>query len=220
MKKFFSYFMMFATTMVAMTTLTSCEEEDDYIAQQLREGDWQGKIGEYYTDRWGISGNSYATVMRFESRGSYYTSGRGYELNYNIYSPHHDYACYSFKWFIVDGDITLLYDDDIWTPIYIVDYSLSYSRFRGNIYTPTNQHIRFDFENLAYDDWDYYRSNRDRYGNYGDFENQNYFYARSAEAEANAIPVIDRTEIARQRSGEPEAISIASGVFAEAMRSR
>lgn len=216
MKKLFSHLMMLAMMMAAMTTFTSCEEEDDYIAQQLRNGDWQGYIGAYYADRWGISGSTYATVMRFESRGSYYTSGRGYELNYNVRSPHRDYACSSFKWFIVDGEITLLYDDDVWTPIYIVDYSLGSSWFRGNIYTPTNQRIKFDFENLAYDDWDYYRNNR--YGNYGDFDDPRYFRARAIDSEADGTLVIDRSEQARQNSGEQDAVSIASGEFAEAMK--
>ena len=40
MKKILSSIMMLATMMAAMTTLTSCEEEDDYIAQQLRSSDW------------------------------------------------------------------------------------------------------------------------------------------------------------------------------------
>lgn len=216
MKRICTYIMMLVTTMTAMITFTSCEDEDDYIAQQLRNGDWQGYIGAYYSDRWGISGSIYATVMRFESRGEYYTSGRGYELNYNVNSPHRDYACSSFKWFIVDGEITLLYDDDVWTPIYIIDYSLSSSWFRGKIYTPTNQRIKFEFENIAYDDWEYYRTGNGRYGNYGDFDDPRYFHARAMDN----VPFIDRTDIAREKSGEPEAISVASGEFAKAISAK
>ena len=199
--------------LAAMAAFTSCEEEDDYIAQQLRDGDWQGYIDEYYSDRWGISGNTYATVMRFESRGAYYTSGRGYELDYNIRSPHRDYACSSFKWFIVDGEITLLYDDDVWTPIYITDYSLGSSWFRGRIYTPTNKRIKFEFENVAYDDWEYYRNGH--YGNYGDFNDPRYFRSRAEDAKEAGVPFIDRSDIARQKSGEPDAVSMASGEFAK-----
>ena len=222
MKKLYSKIMMLATMLAAMTTLTSCEDEDDYIAQQLRNGDGQGYIGAYYSDRWGISGDTYRTVMRFESKGEYYTSGRGYELNYNIYSSHDDYACYSFKWFIVDGEITLLYDDDVWTPIYIVDYSLGNSWFRGRIYTPTNQRIRFEFENKAYDDWDYYRhrdsnGKYDRYGNHGDFGNPNYYHDSRTNT-ASEVPFLDRSSIAREKSGDPEAISVASGEFAKAIQ--
>ena len=214
MKKIYSLLLMTALMMAGTTTLISCEEEDDYIAQQLREGDWQGYIGAYYSDRWGISGSNYATVMRFESRGSYYTSGRGYELNYNVNSPHRDYACSSFKWFIVDGEITLLYDDDIWNPIYIIDYSLGSSWFRGYIYDGTSRRIKFEFKNIAYDDWGYYR-NDDRYGSYGDFQDQRWYRSRSLD---NNVPYIDRSDIAREKSGEPDAVSIASGEFAKAMK--
>lgn len=218
MKKIFSRIMMLATMMAAMTTLTSCEDEDDYIAQQLRNGDWQGYIGTYYSDRYSIHGDTYATVMRFESKGEYYTSGRGYELSYNIDYPHTSYACSSFKWFIVDGDITLLYDDDVWTPIYIYKYSIGSSRFYGYIHTPTNDRIQFDFENVAFNDWDYYRRN-DRYGNYGDFSHPNYFNSRTDVA-TDDVPFLDRTEIAREKSGDPEAFSVASGEFAKAIQER
>ena len=216
MKKTISFLMLLTLAVTATTALTSCEDEDDYIAQKLREGDWQGTIGAYYTDRWGISGSTYATVMRFESKGNYYTSGRGYELNYNTRSPHQNYACYSFRWFIVDGDITLIYDDDMWTPLYIVNYSLGSSWFRGYIQTPSSQRIKFDFENLAYDDWDYYKNSH--YGNYGDFGSQNWFRSRQVTDDGEPIPFIDRSDIAREKSGEAGAISVASGEFAKGMK--
>ena len=164
-----------------------------------------------YTD------NTYATVMRFESKGSYYTSGRGYELNYNVNSPHYDYACSSFKWFIVDGEITLLYDDDIWTPIYITRYSLGSSWFRGQLVTPYKS-IGFEFENVAYSDWDYYRNGH--YGNYGDFGDPRYYHSRTAPSDIEEVPFLDRTDIAREKSGDPEAFSVASGEFAKAIRER
>ena len=214
MKKIYTSIMLLTTMMAAMISLTGCEKEDDYIARQLREGDWQGYVGAYYADRWGISGSEYATVMRFESKGDYYTSGRGYELNYNTRSPHRDYACYSFKWFIVDGDITLIYDDDKWTPLYIVNYSLSSSWFRGYINSPSSQRIKFEFENIAYDDWGYYKNSH--YGNYGDFSNQSWYRSRTPKDEGGDVPFVDRTELVRQKSGEPEAISVASGEFAKA----
>ena len=215
MKKIHTHLLMLATLLAAITTFTSCEDEDDYIAQQLRNCDWQGYVGAYYQDRWGISGSEYATVMRFESKGAYYTSGRGYELNYNTHSPHMDYAYCTFKWFIVDGEITLIYDDSKWSPIYIIDYRLNSSVFQGYIYDGTNRRIQFSFENAgAYNDWGYY--NNGRYGGYGDFSNQNYYWSRTRAAEgiADSVPFIDRTEQARQESGEPDAVSILSGVFA------
>lgn len=213
MKKLFSKIMMLATVMAAMTTFTSCENEDDYIAQQLRNGDWQGYIGAYYSNRWNLSGNEYATVMHFESKGEYYTSGRGEELDYDTRSPRQDYAYCTFKWFIVDGEITLIYDDDKWSPIYILDYSLTSSRFRGYIRDYSNRRIQFDLENLAYDGWGNYNST----GSYGGFSNQNYFRSRQLAPEQPTLPFLDRTEQAREQSGEPTAVSVASGKFAEAM---
>ena len=214
MKKLLSSIMMLATMMAAMTSLSSCEEEDDYIAQKLREGDWQGYIDTYYSSRWDLRGNTYATVMRFTSKGSYYTSGRGEEVDYDTRSPYNDYAYCTFKWFIVDGDITLIYDDDKWTPLYIVEYGLTESRFSGYIRDISNRRIRFDLENTTYNDWGRYS----RIGGYGDFEHQNWYRSRTNMADASeAVPFLDRTDIARQQSGEQDAVSVASGEFAKAM---
>ena len=214
MKKLLSSIMMLATMMAAMTSLSSCEEEDDYIAQKLREGDWQGYIDTYYSSRWDLRGNTYATVMRFTSKGSYYTSGRGEEVDYDTRSPYNDYAYCTFKWFIVDGDITLIYDDDKWTPLYIVEYGLTESRFSGYIRDISNRRIRFDLENTTYNDWGRYGS----IGGYGDFEHQNWYRSRTNMADASeAVPFLDRTDIARQQSGEQDAVSVASGEFAKAM---
>ena len=194
MKKLLSGIMMLATTLAAMTSLSSCEEEDDYIAQKLREGDWQGYIDTYYSSRWDLRGNTYATVMRFTSKGSYYTSGRGEEVDYDTRSPYNDYAYCTFKWFIVDGDITLIYDDDKWTPLYIVEYGLTESRFSGYIRDISNRRIRFDLENTTYNDWGRYG----RIGGYGDFEHQNWYRSRTNMADTSeAVPFLDRTDIAR-----------------------
>ncbi len=214
MKKIYSRIMTLAMMMAAMTTFTSCEEEDDYIAQKLRDRDWQGYIDTYYSNRWGLSGNTYATVMRFSSKSIYYTSGRGEEVDYDTRSPFHDYAYCTFKWFIVDGELTLIYDDDKWSPLYIIDYGLNNSRFWGYIRDMSSRRIRFDFENADYSDWGHYNRN----GGYGDFTNQNWYRSRSMSADGSDVPFLDRTEQARQQSGEPDAVSIASGSFAEAMK--
>lgn len=217
MRKNFSYFMMLVMAVVALPMLTSCDEDDQYLADQLRDKDWQGYIGTYYSDRWGLSGEDFNTVMRFTSKESWYTSGRGEELDYSTRSSR-DYAYCTFKWFIVDGEITLIYDDDKWQPIYIVDYSLNSSRFRGYIYDGSSRKIKFDLENDTYDDWDEYNRHS---GNYGDFSNPRYYNSRMAptfgdEANTELLPlVIDRSEEARQHSGEPDAKSIVSGIFAE-----
>ena len=204
--------MLLLMMLVSMTAIISCEEEDDYIAQQLRDRDWQGYVGAYYSNRWGLSGSEYATVMRFTSKGSYYTSGRGEELDYDTRSPRNDYAYCTFKWFIVDGEITLIYDDDKWSPIYIIDYTLSDSRFRGYIRDYSSRRIQFDFESASYGDWGYYSHS----GSYGGFSNQQYYRSRTTDRQT----FLDRTEEARQNSGEPDAVSVASGSFARAMMQR
>lgn len=224
MKKTNIYLMMLALAVSVLPMLTSCDEDDQYLASQLRNKDWQGYIGTYYSDRWGLSGENFNTVMRFTSKDSWYTSGRGEELDYSTRSRY-DYAYCTFKWFIVDGEITLIYDDDKWQPIYIVDYSLNSSRFRGYIYDGTSRRIKFDLENTTYEDWGYYDNHT---GGYGDFSHQNYYNSRTTpdfaapdsavQPPLQAPLVIDRTEQARQNSGEPDAVSIASGIFAERMR--
>lgn len=208
--------LLFSVLAAIMGTFTSCEEEDDYIAQQLRNRDWVGYVGAYYSNRWGLSGSEFATVMRFTSKGEYYTSGRGEELDYDTRSPHNDYAYCTFKWFIVDGEITLIYDDDKWSPIYIIDYSLTSNRFRGYIRDYSSRRIQFDFESGEYSDWGYYSGRR---GSYGGFSHQQYYHSRET-TDAARTDFIDRTEEARQNSGEPAAVSIASGSFARSMRER
>lgn len=219
-KPHFTYILMLIPAVVFTLCLTSCDKTDSYIAEQLRNRDWQGYIGAYYNDRWGLTGEEYATVMHFTSRESWYTSGRGEELDYSRYSRS-DYAYCTFKWFIVDGEITLIYDDSKWNPIYILNYSLNDNRFRGYINDGSSRRIQFDLENLSYSDWGYYNRST---GSFGGFSDQHYYHSREARmtgGEADHSPstqeplVIDRTEQVRQESGEPEAVSILSGVFAE-----
>ena len=201
--------------LVSMTAIISCEEEDDYIAQKLRDRDWQGYVGAYYSNRWGLSGNEYATVMRFTSKGSYYTSGRGAELNYNINSPYTNYAYSTFIWCIVDGDIVLIYDDDIWQPLYITRYTLYTDRFRGYIeHGSRNERIEFDLRSTNYNDWGAYGST----GGYGDFRHQNWYRSRmtrSAEMPDDDVPFIDRTLLLQAEDGH-QPCSVLSGDFARA----
>ena len=212
MKRINYYIMMFVMAVIAIPCLTSCDEEDDYLAQQLRDKDWQGYIGTYYSYRWGISGDDYRTVMHFSSKESWYTSGRGEELDYRVGSRN-DYAYCTFKWFIVDGVITLIYDDDKWSPYYIRNYTLNSTRFRGRLDDGSDRKIEFDLENENYSDWDYYD---DRTGGYGDFSHQRNFYSRTAPTFDEDAPLfLNRSEEAKQHSGEADAVSIASGIFAE-----
>lgn len=222
MKKIFSHIMMLATMMAAMTTFTSCEDEDDYIAQQLRNGDWQGYIDTYYSSRWSLSGSTYETVMHFESRGEYYTSGRGCELDYDTRSPYNDYAYCTFSWCIVEGNVILVYDDSEWNTTWIRKYNLTSTNFYGYIDDGSGRNIKFDLENInAYGDWGRYGSVYDNrtYG-YGGFEHQNWLRSRAAAPADNNVPFLDRTDIARKNSGEADAFSVASGEFAKAIQER
>ena len=195
MKTMYTYTKLMIVALMAITAFTSCSsnDEDGYIASTLRNHDWEGTISEYYKSRWGFSGSEYSTVMRFESKDAYYTSGRGYELDCNLSSPRENYAFCSFKWFIVDGDITIIYDDAKWDPVYIIDYELNSNNFYGYIYNGSNSKILFDLQSATFDDWDYYR----RKG-YRDFTN---------------------TYMARELA-EPDGISVASGIFAEILKSK
>ena len=195
MQTMYTYTKLMIVALMAMTAFTSCSsnDEDGYIASTLRNHDWEGTISEYYKSRWGFSGSEYSTVMRFESKDAYYTSGRGYELDCNLSSPRENYAFCSFKWFIVDGDITIIYDDAKWDPVYIIDYELNSNNFYGYIYNGSNSKILFDLQSATFDDWDYYR----RKG-YRDFTN---------------------TYMARELA-EPDGISVASGIFAEILKSK
>lgn len=195
MKMLFSNTKQFFIAVMAMVCFTCCSsnDEDGYIASTLRNHDWQGRVSEYYQNRWGITGAEYSTVMSFQSKDAYYTSGKGYELDYSTTSPQENYAFCTFKWFIVDGDITIIYDDAKWDPIYIVDYELNSKNFYGYIYNGSDRKIQFDLESTSFSDWDYYKKR-----GYRDFTN-NY--------------------LAPQLVGDG-AVSVAKGIFAEKLKSK
>ena len=48
-------------------------------------------------------------------------------------------------WSIVNSDIILIYDDNIWAPVYIHDYRLYSNRFTGRMDDGTRRDILFDF---------------------------------------------------------------------------
>lgn len=197
MKKLFTYAFVMLMSLTAVTTLSSCEVDDQYEADLLISGDWQGYLGEFYRDRWGLSGNTYETVMHFEGRGAGSTSGLGYEVDYDTRSPYRDYAYCEFQWSIVAGKITLLYDDSAWTPVYIYDYRLNSRYFRGYMDDGSRRSIQFDFENVVFNDWA-------RYRNGGSWD---YRYARAAQGGGAAAPSV----VPYINNGK----SIRSGVFAQ-----
>ena len=190
---------------MATTTFTSCEMDDQDEARILIAGDWQGTLGTYYYDRWGLSGNTYETVIHFCENGYGATSGRGYEVDYDTRSPFYDYAYCEFSWSIVNGVITLIYDDSMWYPVFINDYSLSGSYFSGYMNDGTNRDIRFRLQNVRFGYWETYQS-------YCDYYYDDYYYSRtrSAEADSTATATDSKPEI-----NDGDGKSIMSGSFSK-----
>lgn len=211
MKRIYNYITMMMMAAMTLTTFTSCEEDDTYEAELLTNGDWQGYLGVYYGNRWNVTGNTYETVMHFTHNSAYATSGRGYEVDYDTRSPYRDYAYSTFKWFIVDGEITLIYDDDRWNPIYITRYTLHSSAFRGYINDGSGRDIQFDFDNVNFDGWGNYQ--RGSYGGFYDNYYDDYYYSRGTRS------VIDSAEVSEpvpyeRREFDEGGLSILSGSFA------
>ena len=154
MKKLFTYLTM---ALVTVTMFTSCDElwrdsEDREEAYTL-EGTWTGYIDTYIYDRYGLSGDSYRTAMYFEREDSY--GGWGYEVDYDMYSRYSDYYYCEFEWEVYGGEIRIRYADS-WNDVYINEYSLSDTYFRGYMDDGTSKDIVFK---LAYDnrfDWSYW----------------------------------------------------------------
>ncbi|MCR4602173.1 MAG: hypothetical protein K5683_01395 [Prevotella sp.] len=187
MKKIYTYLFMLLMTVTAAMTFTSCETDDQYEADVLVAGDWQGYLGTYYYDRWGLSGNTYETVIHFCTSGYGATSGRGYEVDYDTRSPFYDYAYCEFTWSVVNGIITLIYDDSMWYPVYISDYTLSHDYFAGYMNDGTRRDIRFKLANVNFRYWDTYRGYYDGYYDDGYYYNDGYYYARTRSADSTAV---------------------------------
>ena len=210
MKKTINSILMMLCLITSGFAVSSCDDSDQYLCDLLRNRDWQGYIGTYYQDRWHVTGNEYCTVWRFTSSDAWATSGRGEELDYDVHHRN-SYAYCTFKWFIVDGELTLLYDDAVWSPYYIVDYSLTSSRFRGYIYEGSSRHIEFDLASQPYDDWYYYRNSNRGTGVYW----SRGLRPELDDAESAGEPFIDRSEFCVTDDGF-HGVSVLSGEFAKA----
>lgn len=170
MKKMFYYAMML---MLAGITLSSCDwryDDDEYVANYLTYGSWEGYLGTYYENRWGefVKDGDYHTVWRFEAAGydnyGYATWGYGSEVDYDIHDRRGNYAYCPFRWEVRNGNIYIDYDDPTWNDVRIDwrDYSISRSHFHGVMYDWDNRAYEFDLDN-TYWDWDYYDGYYDRY---------------------------------------------------------
>lgn len=154
--------------LISFTGLTFVGCDDDFIEhyedwESIDEantlyGTWEGYLGTFYEDRWGIGGEDYITTLRFDKPTYGATYGRGYEVDRIVGDPSGRYYYCAFNWMISRGEIVIVYDDNIYAPVYIYDYSLSGSRFRGYMDDGTNQEIRFDLRYVSDFDWGPYYS--------------------------------------------------------------
>lgn len=119
----------------------------------LLYGTWEGYLGTFYEDRWGVGGEDYITTLRFDKPSYGSNSGRGYECDRRIGDPTGSYYYCEFRWMVDDGEIVIIYDDAIYDPVYIYDYQLTTKRFRGYMDDGTNREIKFDLRYLSQFDW-------------------------------------------------------------------
>ena len=213
MKKMYTYLLMVLMLSMATISFTSCETDDQYEANLLIVGDWQGYLGTYYYDRWGLSGNTYETVIHFCGNGSGATSGRGYEVDYDTRSPFYDYAYCEFSWSIVNGVITLIYDDSMWNPVYITNYTLHSDYFSGYMNDGTRRDIRFKLTNVNFSYWGTYSSYNNGY--YDDeYYYDDYYYSRTRSAGSDSTLVAHPASVPVVSNGK----STLSGAFANKLR--
>ncbi len=141
MKNVYTYL---ATMMIALVSFTSCDREtwDRQDARTL-DGTWTGYIDVYYADRWGWTGESYRTSMRFVQENAY--GGWGEEADYSV--GYGDVAYSEFTWSVTNGVIRITYAAP-WNNIRIYDYRLYSDLFEGYMDDGTRTDIRFQ---LYYD---------------------------------------------------------------------
>ncbi len=194
MKKMYTYL---ATMIIALATFTSCDRvgwdsRDAWDNQDARtlDGTWTGYIDVYYADRWGWTGDSYRTSIRFVQENAY--GGWGEEADYDAY---YDEVAYSeFEWTVVNGVIHIRYAAP-WNPIRIYEYRLYSNYFEGYMDDYTRKDIYFQ---LGYD------------GNY----NWNRWYRRSAPTRADGT-----TDGIYHMGGAKGTNYFATGKFAEKLKS-
>lgn len=121
-------------TLTAMTGLFSSCDEDEKKGLRL-SGEWEGKFYSYYTCHYGNEPRdreyySDWTYMHFYTDGFDVDEGEGYEVDFYNSGPY-DYLYYRFWWKVQNGIISLKYYDAPEMDLDIVDYRLSYTRFRG-----------------------------------------------------------------------------------------
>lgn len=130
---------------------TSCDK--DSLKAFVLDGTWIGYLENTYQDRWGVSGMTYKTAIKFVQETIY--SGYGYEVDYNVNRPYDGYYYSEFSWNISDGVIIIRYHNG-WNTVYIRDYTLNLSTFRGR-WIEGNREVLFDFMPNSSFDWTPYQ---------------------------------------------------------------
>ena len=105
--------------------------------------------------------------MQFNSDG--FTSGTGYEVDYDLDDPYGSYYYSEFDWNVYDGCITIRYADSYYNPVYIYDYTLSSNYFEGYFDDGTASDISFRLHAINSFDWDPY---------WYDYDYYDYYYAK------------------------------------------
>jgi len=162
MKKRILSFAGLLLTAVLTLSLSSCDK--DYEEATYLNGIWAGSVSSetfYYSHYWDeawTESDDWYVQFKFEQTGTY--SGRGQELDYNMYDGSRNSA--SFYWTVDRGNIYLDYTDG--SHLTIWNYRLSKGYFAGDIHdSRTGDYVAsFSLEKIAswrdynwYDNWYY-----------------------------------------------------------------
>ncbi len=163
---------MLATVAVAFT-MTSCEDDDRYIARTL-EGTWQGDM--YVSMNWygeyRYASSSEVCFLRDPYR---YSSGDGYWVDYynDYYWGGNNYVASHIKWEVTYGVIKIYFvEDDEYVRIY--DYSLDDNYFTGYIELYNGERQGFKLYHVTSPNWGAYRN-----WGYDSYYDDYYYYSNT-----------------------------------------
>lgn len=165
-------------TMMAGTTFTSCDWDDDDAIAYTLEGTWKGNmyVNTYY------NGNTYyatATEITFLRDPYRYSSGDGYWVDYYSRAPW-DYVANHIRWTVNYGRIRVYFIEE-GSELEIYNYRLTDNRFTGYISEYDND-VEFSLYHVSSPNWSNYRWGYDAW--YDD-----YYWSRETRGLAADKPV-------------------------------
>jgi len=182
MKKITSLLAMIMLAMVPFT-LTSCDEDDDIIADVLW-GTWEGNM--YVTNEWnGHTYHSSRSIIQFDKDPYDYASGTGYWIDYYSNAPW-DYFASHITWSVRDENI-LIYSREDDAYFYIHNYSLSENYFQGEIEDEFGGWQSFRLRKTSSPYWDGFDWGWGPYSNY--VNKKNAKPAASFDSKSDNLPV-------------------------------